>query len=677
MTMEDKRNRYVCSICQDRFTKPKIISCFHTFCEDCLGSHIEETAENSCFLCPVCRTDIVVPKGGVAKFSPNFYIEEETEVKPQEKRRSCTEHETEELDFYCETCTEIICIKCLMSNHKDHKTPQLKDCEEAVKMELTKLQTELEEQYTKIDRYVASIVTNVTVMRESKTETCKKIDEQVQKICDAVTALGNESKKEVETTCDEEEQKMNKIIEKMKNATQHMEATIEHLKHVLKKNSVGENIKVLPEIRSEKAEKCSTDLACLPHVVTEYRASMVNLAGLSGYLGELSILRGPTFQHKFRLSKHSKRRTFESTVYRVEDLSWFLRIATRENSDLVNIGVYLYLGDQPALESVTTRIKLELLRASDRKRLGTKEDTKTFTGLIDCYRWNDVPTKTFILNTSVPVGFGSTPFTNATVGGLCGSSNPVSNATAGGRFGSSAPVSKATAGGLFGGSTPVSKATAGGLFGGSTPVSKATAGGLFGISTPVSKATAGGLFGTSTPVSNAPAGELFGGSTPVSNASAGLLFAGSNPVSNTTAGGRFGSSAPVSIATAKGLFAFGSCTPVSNATTGLHFSNCTPVSNATAGGHLGSSTPVSNATFAGMFGGSTHVSNSTFGGRFSGSTPVSNSTAEVRFGGSTLVSNSTVGGRVVGSFPVSRQSPSEDKYFLVQANVIIENTKTK
>ncbi|XP_050403463.1 E3 ubiquitin-protein ligase TRIM56-like [Patella vulgata] len=447
--MEDKRNRDICSICQEHFTKPKIISCFHTFCEDCLGSHIEKTAENSRFSCPVCRKDIVVPAGGVAEFSYNFYIEEEsfkvearaetincdicedgdsnyrciecgqylcesckdkhdqfagcikhtvfglddeTEVKLKKKREVCTEHETEELDFYCETCAEIICIKCLMSNHKDHKTPQLKDCAEAVKAELTKLQTELEEQYTKIDGYVASIVTKVKVMRDSKTETCKKIDEQVQKICDAVTALGNESKKEVGTTCDEEEQKMNKIIENMQNLTRQMEPTIEHLKQILKKNSVVENINVLPEIRREKAEKCSTDLACLPRVVTEYRTGVVNLAGLSGYLGELSILRGPTFQHKFRLSKPSKRRTFESTVYRVEDLSWFLRIATHEDSDHVNISLYLYLGDQPTLKSVTARIKLELLQASDRKRLCTKEDNQTFTGVMGCYRWDDVPT---------------------------------------------------------------------------------------------------------------------------------------------------------------------------------------------------------------------------------------------------------------------------------------------
>ncbi|XP_050399066.2 tripartite motif-containing protein 3 [Patella vulgata] len=447
--MAEKRKRDTCSICQENFTKPKIISCFHTFCEKCLENHIQNTAQNSCFSCPVCRKVIAVPKGGVAEFSYNFYIEEEyvkvkrrekvincdiceeeysnyrcvecgqylcdackdkhdqfsgcikhtvfslddeTEVKLQEKRHFCTEHETEELDFYCETCTLSICLKCLMANHKDHKTPQLKDCAEAVKVELTKLQTELEERHKKIDGYVASIDKKISEMRDSKTETCKKIDEQVQKICDAITALGNESKKEVETTCDEEEQKMNKIIENMKNLSRQMEATIEHLKQILKKNSVVENINVLPKIKSEKAEKCSTDLPCLPRVVTEYKTSKVSLVYLSSYLGKLSILRGPTFQHKFTLYNPYIARRYDSAVYRIDDLPWFLRIDTNRDNDRVNIGLYLYLGDHPTVQSVTARIKLELLQASDRTRLCTKEDNTIFSGTTSLYEWKDVTT---------------------------------------------------------------------------------------------------------------------------------------------------------------------------------------------------------------------------------------------------------------------------------------------
>ena len=52
-----------CSICLDTFSNPKIISCFHTFCCECLEKHARRNNKQGKFRCPECQAEIDLPEG--------------------------------------------------------------------------------------------------------------------------------------------------------------------------------------------------------------------------------------------------------------------------------------------------------------------------------------------------------------------------------------------------------------------------------------------------------------------------------------------------------------------------------------------------------------------------------------------------------------------------------------
>ncbi|CAF1106114.1 unnamed protein product [Adineta steineri] len=68
-----------CKICLEPFKDPKCLTCLHTFCEECIESHV--SAQRSYkytdyreFACPICRKKTSIPAGGVHKLPDNFLV---------------------------------------------------------------------------------------------------------------------------------------------------------------------------------------------------------------------------------------------------------------------------------------------------------------------------------------------------------------------------------------------------------------------------------------------------------------------------------------------------------------------------------------------------------------------------------------------------------------------------
>ena len=102
-----------CSLCLDQFTDPRILSCRHTFCQDCLKEYVRESP---LFNCPLCRTKHTLPSTGVDGLRKNFYLHEPT------KYKMCVEHPTEDLRFFCCHCRTQICRDCKIVSHEGHAT---------------------------------------------------------------------------------------------------------------------------------------------------------------------------------------------------------------------------------------------------------------------------------------------------------------------------------------------------------------------------------------------------------------------------------------------------------------------------------------------------------------------------------------------------------------------------
>ena len=154
-----------CSICLDTFTDPKLLQCFHVYCQQCLVPlGVRDQQGQLSLTCPTCRQVTPIPPSGVAGLQSAFHINHLLEIQdsvkklqnpptnfevavggtgvenpPKNAAQFCFEHVEEELKLYCETCGKLICYKCALKGgkHHSHEYEELDQSFEKYKKEIT------------------------------------------------------------------------------------------------------------------------------------------------------------------------------------------------------------------------------------------------------------------------------------------------------------------------------------------------------------------------------------------------------------------------------------------------------------------------------------------------------------------------------------------------------------
>jgi tripartite motif-containing protein 2/3/tripartite motif-containing protein 71 len=171
-----------CSVCLDTYTDPKLLQCFHTYCQQCLVPLVIRDQEGELGItCPSCRQVTPVPGRGVAGLQSAFLINRllqiressqnlgiqaatlegavPTDVNPIKQGSHCFVHEDKKCKLYCETCEELICWKCVLKGgkHHDHDYDELHEAFQKYKLEITSSLEPMEEQVTTIMRALAEL----------------------------------------------------------------------------------------------------------------------------------------------------------------------------------------------------------------------------------------------------------------------------------------------------------------------------------------------------------------------------------------------------------------------------------------------------------------------------------------------------------------------------------------
>ena len=167
-----------CSVCLDTYTNPKLLQCFHVYCQHCLVPLVVRDREGHLGItCPNCRQVTPVPDRGVAGLKPAFHINRLLEIKESlekpatalekatpnsanlGKASHCFVHKGKELELYCETCGELICSKCALKGgkHHDHDYEELDQAFSKYKEEITPWLEPMEEQVATIKKALAQL----------------------------------------------------------------------------------------------------------------------------------------------------------------------------------------------------------------------------------------------------------------------------------------------------------------------------------------------------------------------------------------------------------------------------------------------------------------------------------------------------------------------------------------
>ena len=138
--LKNIKQQVTCSICLDTFNEPKIISCFHTFCCECLEKHARVSQKEGKFRCPECQAAIDLPEGNRFDRLPNSFFHKSLlsllAVRQSGEASSITCYQcsaTNPQMYYCFDCGRFMCPDCfnahelLKKSFQGHKVTPVQD----------------------------------------------------------------------------------------------------------------------------------------------------------------------------------------------------------------------------------------------------------------------------------------------------------------------------------------------------------------------------------------------------------------------------------------------------------------------------------------------------------------------------------------------------------------------
>ena len=115
--LEKIQEQVTCGICLEPYTQPKLLKCFHVFCEQCLRPLVREGPQGRSLTCPICRQKMDLPGGGVSGLQGAFYVHYLFDVKDALQKVTssdqplCDKCKKREAARFCRTCG-FVCQRC-------------------------------------------------------------------------------------------------------------------------------------------------------------------------------------------------------------------------------------------------------------------------------------------------------------------------------------------------------------------------------------------------------------------------------------------------------------------------------------------------------------------------------------------------------------------------------------
>ena len=134
--VKDLEDEITCAICHEHYQEPKVLSCCHYYCKQCIHRLALRTGLDKPFSCPECRKDTTLPQGGVDNLQAAFFVNRLKQVHSKLERATgeveakCEMCSEDKAEAFCRHCMMFICAECVKQHKKlkvfaGHKTSSL------------------------------------------------------------------------------------------------------------------------------------------------------------------------------------------------------------------------------------------------------------------------------------------------------------------------------------------------------------------------------------------------------------------------------------------------------------------------------------------------------------------------------------------------------------------------
>uniref|UniRef100_H3A1F8 Tripartite motif containing 35 n=1 Tax=Latimeria chalumnae TaxID=7897 RepID=H3A1F8_LATCH len=221
-----------CCVCQELFKDLVTLRCGHNFCQECVCEYWKEKMYQSC---SICRVD-----SAVSHLKINYTLRNIIETYKKDKEESkpvCSQHK-KELELYCVEDQEAICVKCvILKKHKNHKFLSIEETSQKFKkMKNNPAVKHLQGTQEKLSKVKEKYCKHLNHIQDQAQKTEKQINEDFVKLHQF---LYEEEKNLLADLKKEEEEKEQKMKEKIKSISEEMTSLSINIKDIEKKMDQG------------------------------------------------------------------------------------------------------------------------------------------------------------------------------------------------------------------------------------------------------------------------------------------------------------------------------------------------------------------------------------------------------------------------------------------------------
>ncbi len=271
-----------CSICLDTYTDPKVLQCFHTYCTKCLIPLVRGRQGQLTLTCPACRQVTSIPTNGVRGLQSAFQINDLIGIRDDLKKikdlipsqepgvegdatsqttskkttHYCSEHADKELEFYCETCNELICYKCAVrgGKHHDHDYDPLDEAFDKYKVKVTSSLEPMEKQLKTIHTALAQVDTRFREISDQRVTIEANIHDTIRRLHEVLDIRKTELIGQLHKMIQRKLKDIASQREKMETIQAQLNSCLHFVTDSLKTGSQGEVLKMKTTIVNQVKE---------------------------------------------------------------------------------------------------------------------------------------------------------------------------------------------------------------------------------------------------------------------------------------------------------------------------------------------------------------------------------------------------------------------------------------